>query len=68
MAKLVFRTEQEAEEYALSLRDSGRDPETGFLWARDPVSRAFGKVYITPCVAFTRKGERVGAYTINFGA
>lgn len=68
MNSQAFRTREEAEEYALSLRDSRREPQTGDIWARDPIHRALGKAYITPCVAFTKKGKRVSGFTVTIGA
>jgi hypothetical protein len=68
MSTRVFRTKDDAEAWALALRDSFREERTGCIWARDPETRALGKVYITPCVAFTRGGKRVAAFSITFGA
>jgi hypothetical protein len=68
MTTQAFRTKQEAEDYALQLRDAKRDPQTGYIWARDPIHHALGKAYITQCIAFTKSGKRVAAYTVTIGA
>jgi hypothetical protein len=68
MTNQVFKTKADAETYAMSLRDSRRDAQTGVIYARDPIQRALGRVYINPCIAFTKSGKRVRAYTITIGA
>ena len=52
----------------MQLRDAHRDPETGNLYARDPIHRAMGKAYINRCIAFTSKGRRVAAWSVQIGA
>jgi hypothetical protein len=64
----AFRTKEDAEAWVMQLRDAHRDPETGDLYARDPIHRAMGKAYISRCVAFTSKGRRVAAWSVQIGA
>ena len=64
--RTAFRTKDEAEAYAMQLRDARRDPDTNVIWASDPIHHAIGRVNIVRCVAFTPKGKRVAAFTISF--